>query len=79
MRIREALSGRGQFEAVTVAREQDESRFALDGRDVTADRGSGDAELGARRGQISMPGGDFEHDQRIDGGRDRRKVIISKL
>ena len=67
-RVRQALSRRSQLEPVSVAREESEAGFAFDGGDVTADRRGGNAELGARRGQISMPGGDFEHDQRIDGG-----------
>ena len=66
-RIRQALSRRGQLEPVSVAREEGEAGFALDGGDVTTDRRGGNAELGARRRQILMPGGDFEHDQRIDG------------
>lgn len=38
-RIREALAGRGQLEAVPVALEESKPGFALDRRDVTADRG----------------------------------------
>jgi hypothetical protein len=65
-RVSQALSRRGQLEPVAVAREEAEAGFALHGGDVTADRGSGNAELGTRRRQILMPGGDFEHDQGID-------------
>jgi hypothetical protein len=61
-RIREALAGRSQLEAVTVALEESKPGFALDRRDMTADRRGRDTELGARRRQISMPGGDFEYD-----------------
>ena len=67
-RVRQALSRRGQLEPVSVAHEKAEAGFALYGGDVTTDRRSGDAELGARRGEILMPGGDFEHDERIDRG-----------
>jgi hypothetical protein len=41
-RIREALPGRSQLEAVTVALEERKPGFSLDRRDVTADRGCGD-------------------------------------
>ena len=67
-RVGQALSRRGQLEPVSVAREKAEAGFALYGGDVTTDRRSGNAELGARRREISMPGGDFEHDQGIDRG-----------
>ncbi len=67
-RVRQALSRRGQLEPVSVADEKTEAGFALYGGDVTTDRRRRNAELGARRGEILMPGGDFEHDERIDGG-----------
>jgi hypothetical protein len=66
-RIREALAGRSQLEAVTVALEESKTGFALHRRDMTADRRGRDTELGARRRQISMPGGDFEYDERVQG------------
>src|SRR5271156_1484367 len=67
-RVSQALSRRGQLEPVSVAHEEAETGFSLHGGDVATDRRSGNAELGARRREILMPGGDFEHDQGIDGG-----------
>jgi hypothetical protein len=67
-RVRQTLSRRGQFEPVSVADEQAEAGFALYGGDVSTDRRSGNAELSARRREIPMPGGNFEHDESIDGG-----------
>ena len=67
-RVRQPLSCRGQLEPVSVAHEKAEAGFALHGGDVTTDRGSGNAEFGARRREILMPGGDFEYDERIHGG-----------
>ena len=78
-RIGQPLTGRRQFEPVAVANEQDESRLAFDRRHVAAHGGGGNAQLSAGRGQIAMPRGRLENDQRIHGGRDRRRVTISKL
>ena len=47
--------------------EERKSGFALDRCDVPAYRGGGDAELCPRGGQILVPRGDFEHDERIHG------------
>src|ERR1700691_2702214 len=67
-RVSQALSRRSQFEPVSVALEEGESGFAFHSGDVATDGRGGNAELGACRGEILMPGGDFEHDQGIDGG-----------
>jgi hypothetical protein len=66
--VRQTLPRRGQLKPVSVAPEQAEAGFAFHGGDVTTDRRSGDAEFGTRRSEILMPGGHFEHDERIDGG-----------
>src|ERR1700722_9534979 len=66
-RVSQALSRRGQLETVSISREEAESGFALHSGNVTTDGRSGNAELGTRRREILMPGGDFEHDQGIEG------------
>ena len=60
-RIRKALAGRGQLEAITVTLEENEPGFALDCRHVSAHSGCGDTQLGARCRQVSMPRGNLEH------------------
>jgi hypothetical protein len=66
-RVSQALSRRGQLETVSISREEAESGFALHSGNVTTDGRGGNAELGTRRREILMPGGDFEHDQGIEG------------
>jgi hypothetical protein len=81
--VSQALSRCSQLEPVSVAREEGKAGLAFHCGDVAADRRRGNAQLGACRGEILMPGGDFEHDQGVDGGQrlsqsDHIKIITNQ-
>src|ERR1700722_17219324 len=64
-RIRKPLPCRGQLEPISVACEEAKSGCAFYGGYVASHGRGGNAELGARRGEVFMPGGNLKYDQGI--------------